>query len=568
MTVLFGLAVFLFWRIRYPSALVYQEQWQLFQLDGDYLFSRLVHPGGMARYIAEFLVQFYNATALGAFILAVLFMFIQRMTWLFTRRLAAHGSPLSYPLSFVPVCLLWYYMGDLSVMPTFAVSIALSMALALTLSWPERSIAKWLCLLIGIPVIYWVAGPAVWVAALFFILHEWRADTSRHRDTLLFSIVGIVLVLFCILLSASVVPYPLPQLFRGIDYYRIALFSPLMQFVVMAAVVLVPLLCRLLPTKVGMRVVAVEVALLVVAALLMIPTGYDAKTYELIDYDYLVRTQQWDAVISKAERQQPDLPMNVSATNLALAMNGQLGDRMFQFYQNGEQGLLPSFERNFSTIPLTGEIYWQLGFVNTAQRFAFEAMEAIPNNNKSCRSIKRLAETNLVNGQYAVAEKYLGMLDKTVFYRNWAQRTRQLMADEQAINDHPLYGRLRRWRADDDFLFSDRELDKMIGRLFLKDSTNTVAMQYLLAIPMLNGDSDRLVQYMQVVNERVNYRPVACQEALAYAFALQRQQPPVGLIDPSVLRSFNEFSQRYSAAPDEKFKGTYWYYLTSRGKKE
>ena len=40
----------------------------------------------------------------------------------------------------------------------------------------------------------------------------------------------------------------------------------------------------------------------------------------------------------------------------------------------------------------------------------FEAMEAIPDYKKSGRAYMRLAETNLINGQYAVAAKYLRAL--------------------------------------------------------------------------------------------------------------------------------------------------------------
>ncbi|MCO7111572.1 DUF6057 family protein [Bacteroides uniformis] len=71
-----------------------------------------------------------------------------------------------------------------------------------------------------------------------------------------------------------------------------------------------------------------------------------------------------------------------------------MGDRMFEFYQNGTEGLLPEFQRDFTSPLPTSEAYYHLGMVNTAQRFTFEAMEAIPNFNKSGRCFKRLAETN------------------------------------------------------------------------------------------------------------------------------------------------------------------------------
>ena len=73
-TVIFGLVVYCFWRYRYPFALTYQEQFQLFLFDNDYFIERIGEPGGLARYIGEFLTQFYNSPTLGAAILAVALM--------------------------------------------------------------------------------------------------------------------------------------------------------------------------------------------------------------------------------------------------------------------------------------------------------------------------------------------------------------------------------------------------------------------------------------------------------------------------------------------------------------
>jgi hypothetical protein len=308
-------------------------------------------------------------------------------------------------------------------------------------------------------------------------------------------------------------------------------------------------------------------AVVAVAGLLLVPSGFDVKKYELIEYDYLVRVKDWDGVIAKAERQTPDLPMSVSATNLALAMTNQLGERAFDFYQRGSEGLLPKFERNFATTQLTGEIYFHLGLVNTAQRFAFEAMEAIPNYNKSARVVKRLVETNLINGQYKVAEKYLKMLEKTIFYRPFAQRVMAMLGDEKAINAHPLYGTLRQYQLKEDFLFSDRELDKICGQLFMHNHQNQMAAQYLLMAPLLDRDIPRFMQYVQYVQSQIQYNPRSCQEAIAFAFMQQRQQPPQGLLSPMMLQRMNEFTRIYSsggrdAASLAQFRNTVWYYLT------
>ena len=124
LTLVFGLMVFLFWWRRYPFALTYQEQLQLFMFDDDYFCSRIAEPGGLARYMAEFLVQFYNGVVLGAAIIAVLYMLLQRLTWRLMR------SESHYALSFIPSVMLWYAMGDESVMLTYVVALLMAMAAA------------------------------------------------------------------------------------------------------------------------------------------------------------------------------------------------------------------------------------------------------------------------------------------------------------------------------------------------------------------------------------------------------------------------------------------------------
>ena len=67
LSILFGVAVLLFWGSVYPAHISYQEQFQLFLFDADYWWERIVVPGGLADYIAEYLTQFYyHGGGLGA----------------------------------------------------------------------------------------------------------------------------------------------------------------------------------------------------------------------------------------------------------------------------------------------------------------------------------------------------------------------------------------------------------------------------------------------------------------------------------------------------------------------
>ena len=553
LTLFFGLVVFLFWAFRYPFALTYQEQLQLFLIDGDYFCSRMAEPGGFARYIAEFLVQFYNGAAIGALIIAVLYMLVQRLTW----RLMHLSSYDYYMLSFIPVILLWYAMGDENVMLSYVVALVIAMAIAL--AW-QRWVAKWalwlkgVIVLVLIPVLYWLIGPMVLLVAVFMMPWWLAVDAVFYAFALM-------------LLSAHYLPFPMMRIMLGISYYRVPEVLP---YSLMALPVLIWLLSLFTSKLPQPKQWYVYVLALAVAALLLVPKtyGFDTRKYDLIEYDYLVRIGDWNAIIAKAEKRMPDLPMSVSATNLALGMTNQLGERAFDFYQRGTGGLVPKFERNFATAQLTGEIYFNLGLVNTAQRFAFEAMEAIPNYNKSARVIKRLAETNLINGQYDVARKYLQILEKTIFYRLWAQRTMAILGDEKAINAHPLYGTLRQYRLQDDLLFSEQELDKICGQLFKHNHQNRMAAEYLLLMPLLDRDIPRFMNFAQYIQSKIPYNPRSCQEGIAFAFMQQRQQPPQGLISQLILQRMNDFAQIYSADKNsselERFRNTVWYYLVNR----
>lgn len=123
LSMLVGIGMFVFWYVAYPHALSYQEQYQLFLWTWDYFLERLSVPGGFADWVGEFFVQFYYVGWLGALLLALLFVALQRLT--------ARLLPKSWLLlSLVPVALLWWLMGDINVLLSLPVAVVLALALA------------------------------------------------------------------------------------------------------------------------------------------------------------------------------------------------------------------------------------------------------------------------------------------------------------------------------------------------------------------------------------------------------------------------------------------------------
>lgn len=505
LSLLFGVAVVIFWAVPFVGGLCFQEQYQMFLFDTGYFLERIVLPGGLADYISEFLVQFYYMPVLGGAIIALLLMGIQTAVWGLMKQYGARHDFPGYLLSFLPSIALWCAMGDQNVLLSFVVALFGALVIGWIHNRFHNRLVKVVFELVSTALVYWLLGPVVFLYAVLMI-----GDTLKNAKQkgnvfsgIGYSAVILILTVAWILLTTQTLQYPLYRIFAGLNYYRYpGAISPL-PFVVMVWAVVIPFLgmipChrkslqKLQQSKV---VIVLSYVLVIVASWFGIKTSFDEMTYELIDYDFLVRTEQWDKIIEKAEKKPATTPLGVSCVNLALSQKGMLADRLFEFYQNGGEGLFPTFTRDMISPVSTAEIFFRLGMVNDAERYMFEAQEAMPNYRKSARLTRRIIECDIINGNYKVAAKLLRRLQKTLFYSNWANQTMALLGNEKAINRHPIYGKLRKYREKkQDFLFSDREMDQMLGLLFLNDNHNKMAYEYLMCYELLQRDMEKFMQY-------------------------------------------------------------------------
>lgn len=505
LSLLFGVAVVIFWAVPFVGGLCFQEQYQMFLFDTGYFLERIVLPGGLADYISEFLVQFYYMPVLGGAIIALLLMGIQAAVWGLMKQYGARHDFPGYLLSFLPSIALWCAMGDQNVLLSFVVALFGALVIGWIHNRFHNRLVKVVFELVSMALVYWFLGPVVFLYAALMI-----GDTLKNAKQKgnVFSGIGysvciLVLTIAWILLTTQTLQYPLYRIFAGLNYYRYpGAISPL-PFVVMVWAVVIPFLgmipCRqksLQKLQQSKVVIVLSYVLVIVASWFGIKASFDEMTYELIDYDFLVRTEQWDKIIEKAEKKPATTPLSVSCVNLALSQKGMLADRLFGFYQNGGEGLFPTFTRDMISPVSTAEIFFRLGMVNDAERYMFEAQEAIPNYRKSARLTRRIIECDIINGNYKVAAKLLRRLQKTLFYSNWANQTMALLGNEKAINRHPIYGKLRTYREKkQDFLFSDREMDQMLGLLFLNDNHNKMAYEYLMCYELLQRDMEKFMQY-------------------------------------------------------------------------
>lgn len=587
LSLLFGVAVVIFWAVPYVGGLCFQEQYQMFLFDSGYFLERIVLPGGLADYISEFLVQFYYMPVLGGAIIALLLMGIQTAVWGLMKQYGARHDFPGYLLSFLPSIALWCAMGDQNVLLSFVVALFGALVIGWIHNRFHNRLVKVVFELVSTALVYWLLGPVVFLYAVLMI-----GDTLKNAKQKgnVFSGIGysvciLVLTIAWILLTTQTLQYPLYRIFAGLNYYRYpGAISPL-PFVVMVWAVVIPFLgmipCRqksLQKLQQSKVVIVLSYVLVIVASWFGIKASFDEMTYELIDYDFLVRTEQWDKIIEKAEKKPATTPLSVSCVNLALSQKGMLADRLFEFYQNGGEGLFPTFTRDMISPVSTAEIFFRLGMVNDAERYMFEAQEAIPNYRKSARLTRRIIECEIINGNYKVAAKLLRRLQKTLFYRNWANQTMALLGNEKAINRHPIYGKLRKYREKkQDFLFSDREMDQMLGLLFLNDNHNKMAYEYLMCYELLQRDMEKFMQYYSL-GRFVGYDhiPRTFQEILIGNWMKTHSDPrtiPYSVDAQNVNNTLN-FIQLYMQNPkdpqlgQQPYVSNAWHYVMVQGADE
>ena len=455
-TLLFGVAVLLFFGWAYPQHLHYQEQYQLFLFDSTYVWEIVKQPGGVADLLGRFCTQFFLYAWVGALIIALLLSSVQLLT------LGLFNWGKLYGLSFVPSFLLWLFLLD------------------------ENALlgGVWAVLLTQLCV----------TGMILMIQFLKRKMVSRS-------------IYFMIIITMIVtIPILYWMVLGGSHYHRYPTVFPTLLYVAWLLAIVLPFVMRLFTNKATKFERLLSFTSFVLVALVMgslVWKNANFKAEKVMQYDFMARYQQWNRILETINTEKPNNQIGVTVQNLALAMHGMLLDHMFDYNQNGIAGLLPDVKED-ATSPLpTAEAFYYLGMINVAQRTVFEAQEAILDFQKSARCYKRLAETNLIIGKYEVARKYLKALQKTLFYSGWADETLQLLGNEEAIARHPEYGRLRQLVYNEDFYFGDKVTPEMLEDLFFSNTDNRLAFEYLKAYYMLTGDREgyaKLIQELRVRN--------------------------------------------------------------------
>ncbi len=285
----------------------------------------------------------------------------------------------------------------------------------------------------------------------------------------------------------------------------------------------------------------------------------------LLQQMHYADTEQWDKLLAvEGIRATNDVQMNY--VNLALSHQGRLLDQLFAYPQHSIGSLITK-EANFTDMSvLMSRIYYQIGAIGAAQNQAFSATVGITYGNPSMT--KLLIKTYLINGYYALAEKHIKLLEKTLFYSDWASAQRQFLYNDTAVEADAELGYKRRCLAQDDrFTMLYGPVEDLLYQV-QHHPENQEARDYLVGMFMIAKDLGSLRLVIPSV-ESGTQLPLRLQEAMTLIYEREPEYCLSHGVSEETMQHFMEFKRAVATlrsqgrnvhALSPQYGKTFWYY--------
>lgn len=552
--------VFVFWMFFYRSHLISMEQSGLFLFTGGFWRETAVMPGGLAVYCGDFLTQFYAIYWLGALVQTLLFTGVFLLVRQILKRFGISGG--FALLGWLPA------LGLLALQCDSYFTVGDSLRILFFLGWmlgygylagqKLRLLLFTLCL----PLVCWTVGMGMAVALyITLMLYEILSQSNKIR--------------FCVLLWGGLL-VGAAKIWQGMAIIPDKHLFGLLSFVPDNNCIYLLLgfvaLLLILQKMAGKKADAFLTAPLIAVFLLLVVLGtggywfhrdYNRFMEHKMKMDQAAFNGDWDAVL-QVSGQLKDFDFHtLYYTNLALAMKGELPEKMFDYPQLGMVGLFIPRDLEYFNMLYGSEFYYRLGIINEAIHWMFEA--SVGSERINNRILMRLADLNLQNGYCRVAEKYLNILDKTWMYKGWAEERK-----EQLARCVPCEGLTD--TAQVDYFIGGRKTTSDLARYYDIDTTNIPMFDYMACALLLEKDLNRFVRLWSLSPYAHARRlPKVYEEALAVVSDISdnpadKNRYPVSA---ETRKRYNDYMALYHQVEKDpehapvlmkKYKNTWWYY--------
>ncbi|MBQ8530127.1 MAG: hypothetical protein IJ430_03070 [Parabacteroides sp.] len=556
---------------RFQYHFFYIEQNQLFLNVNSYGIAKLAQVGGLSGLLSEFLVQFFIYPYAGPLIVATLLTGVGMATQ-GVLRLVAPKSPF-FIAPILPMLALLFVHFDFY----YRIQGTISYLMMLLFMYGYMNISRPSYRLIAgallAPLLFGIGGSVALLFVLLVALYEILKKTSQWY----LAWIGLAEVCLLGILSTHA---------GWLGEYRFSLTPELYyhhklhpQGVIYFAWIILPILFLIVTcwkknekeekSKLEFVLIILQVTLVLFLLNRGIAIYGDSKNAKLKELDYYSRTEQWDKTIQACQGNLTNY-LYVCHLNMALANRGELADKMFHYNQMGVEGLIVPWNKQEHVSCLLSDVYFTMGAIASSQEMAFEAyVSAMGDGNP--RMLKRLVQTNLIFGDYPVAEKYISTLEKTSGYEEWATSQRQYLYNDEAIKNDSILGTRRVMLPKKNTLTVLEELTDELDHLLENGSGNKATLQYLGAIYLLTKNLDGFKALVEKYygTKVLPILPVHFQEAIIVMSEKNAEYWKRFNLSDAIVSRFEEYKKQVLANRNHSgvagllnraYGNTYWFY--------
>lgn len=557
--------VFSFLWFYYPGeyVLIANQDNKLFITSFEYFYSFLDHPGGIIEYIGIFISQFLRFRFVGALIISG----IVTLSYFAICRMSNRVSDNEqiYIIGIItPILLLGmqnYYPDQ--VYHTLGFIIIMLAVLLI----PEDKVKKRIFLILSIPVIYFVCGGYLWVFCAIVL-----AEHFIRNKKIDFKLVGLIIGYFAVLIIlVTKFVYLYPEEYLLIHPFPYSM--ELLLYIFVLWIILLPGLMKasdrwkFLKTRWGFISGTI---LCIFAVFWILNSTYDKKNNEFFRIEKFAVREEWDELLRYADRHPSMNLFGSFYTNIALANKGLLCSNLFNYPQPfGKRGLCFEWAYKEKILKRGSDFFWTINYVNEAHHWAFESLIV---DGFTSRNLKRLIQTELIRGNYKVAEKYILVLDHTLFDKRIADHYRKFLNNRDAIEKDPELGPRIKINIGLDFFADGIDQEKNLKSLLVNDPSNRPAFDYLMSLFLLEKRVDEIAEvlpyYLKLTNGEI---PSLLDESLLVYKARHRIGilPNIRISSKTRLR-YNNYNKTYLQYRNKKeaaralypsYKNSFWFYI-------
>lgn len=543
----------------------YQEESQLFIPALWNVSEQYLVPGGFIAFVGQFLIQCYHLPMFSVLVNTALLISVSAVI---NRLLQEYNNYCyNFPLSLIPVCWLMNVGIRNNYLIDGNVALLLMLLSVIPLLYMKDRIMITLYSLLSTVLLFVLGGNIAIYYSIFLSVYSitLHAKSNLRFYPLASLFPALIVLLFPVELGLYV---PFTEAFKPEEYLEIQLlpdyyinYAWMIFCVILLVVVFISFALSFLNSKTKKDIASV----LCFGALFFtlscnMPDNTDKQNRMLNELSFLSDEEQWDAIINKYKNRNINDYISLNYLNMALAKKGMLAENMFAFDQKGPKSLVAPWNRTLYMDNLLCDIHFMTGDLAMSESYALDAMTQSKRGGNT-RALRRLVQINLLRGEYALAGKYIALLEQMPFYKEWADEYSGYLSEPERMADNPeLKGKIIPPDSLDN-LMSLMTTEKLWN---VHTAENRIGWEYLGCYYLLDKNLSKFNSYIE--ESGVEYLPRHFQEALLIEGSDSVSNNLVSDKTRQRFESFRKVMAHFSknngdvSAIYNEFGDTYWFY--------